>query len=110
VGSNQWRIPVNKRQRVEKPERVSGDQFGINPNIYRYDELEFGKDKLVNGTKVRFKNRRGVFTFRSLYHNAAKDVTWIDCFEDKTGRMRAFYVGELKSVVKPKKSRAKKIV
>ena len=101
---------MTKRQKMERPEHVSGDQFGANPNIYKYDTLEFGKDTLGNGTKVRFKNRRGVFVFRGLYHNSAKDVTWVECLEEKTGRMRAFYVGELKSVVRPKKSRAKKIV
>jgi hypothetical protein len=101
---------VNKKQvrTIEKIE--NGGAYGPSGKLYRYDELAFGKDTVVNGTKIRFKNRRGVFTFRALIHNVDKDVTWIDCFEDKTGRMRAFYVGELKSVVKPKKSRAKKIV
>ena len=101
---------MSKKKVVERPAHVSGDQFGAVPHIYKYDSLEFGKETLVNGTKVRFKNRRGVFKFVSMYHNSEKNVQWVQCFEEKSGRMRAFYVGELKSVVKPKRSRAKKSV
>ena len=101
---------MSKKRVIEKPEHVSGEQFGAIPHIYKFHNLEFGKDNIVAGTKVRFKNRRGVFTFRSMYHNSELDVQWVECFEEKTGRMRAFYVGELKSVVKPKRSRAKKSV
>jgi hypothetical protein len=106
MSSNQ----VTKRQFVARPEPTAGMQAGANPDIYWYPTLDFGKDVIEPGTMVRFKNRRGVYKFRGLYHNKKLDVTWVDCFEEKTGRMRAFYVDELKSVVKPKRSRVKKLV
>jgi len=106
VSSNQ----VTKRQFQDRPAPTAGSSVGANPDIYWYPTLDFGKDVVESGTMIRFKGRRGVYKFRGLYHNKNLDVTWIDCFEEKTGRMRAFYVDELKAVVKPKKSRAKKLV
>ena len=67
---------MSKKRVIEKPEHVSGEQFGAIPHIYKFHNLEFGKDNIVAGTKVRFKNRRGVFTFRSMYHNSELDVQW----------------------------------
>jgi hypothetical protein len=100
---------VTKRTYVSRPEPTAGMQSGTNPNIYWYPTLEFGKDTIESGTIIRFKNRRGTYKFRGLYHNTELDVTWIDCFEQSTSRMRAFYVDELKCVVKPKRSRVKKL-
>jgi hypothetical protein len=101
------KVVVRKRKTADVEVRLP---FNGNENISYFDNLDFEKDNIKIGDKIRFKNRRGLFTFRGLYHNTERDVTWIDCFEDKTGHMRAFYVSELKSVVRPKKSRAKKIV
>lgn len=100
---------LTKRVYRKPAERVAGEQYGTNPNCYWYPTLQFGKDLIENGTTIRFKNRRGVFKFQSMVHNTELDVTWINCFQPSTGHMRAFYVDELKCVVKPKRSRAKKI-
>jgi hypothetical protein len=100
---------VTKRVFKDREPPTAGTSTGPNPDIYWYPTLEFGKDTIEAGTIIRFKNRRGTFKFRGLYHNTALNKTWIDCFEQSTGRMRAFYVDELKCVVKPKRSRVKKI-
>lgn len=72
-------------------------------------ELEFRKDVIKPGDKLKFKNKRGTFQFRFWVHNARLDKTWIDCTDITTGEFRAFWIADLKGVIRPKKSRAKKI-
>ena len=79
-------------------------------NIHVYYELEWGKDVIKPGDVIRIKNTRGTFRFLKWVHNSTKDVTWIDCMDIKDGQFRAFYMETLKGVVRPKKSRRKKIV
>lgn len=78
--------------------------------VHVYYELEFNKDLIKPGTKIKFKNMHGTFTFIKWVHNSKKDVTWIDCYSDKTREERSFYIENLKGIVKPKRSRRKKIV
>ena len=80
------------------------------PHIVGYDSLEFNKDIIKPGDKVRIKGRRGIFTFRGWYHNTQSDSQWLDLVEDNTGHFRSFHVGTLRSVIRPKRSRRKKIV
>jgi hypothetical protein len=87
---------------------VTGEPYPWNDQIHSYFELTFEGDVIKPGDKIRFKNRRGVFSFRGWAHNAQKDVTWINCIDDKSHQFRAFYIDELKCVVRPKRSRAKK--
>jgi hypothetical protein len=101
---------LTKRVYRKQALREAGSQYGTNPNCYWYPTLQFGKEMIENGTMIRFKNRRGVFKFQSMVHNTELDVTWINCFQPSTGHNRAFYLDELKCVVKPKRSRAKKLV
>jgi hypothetical protein len=87
---------------------VATKRFPWSDQIHTYFELEFNGDVIKPGDKIRFKNRRGVFSFRDWCHNAEKDVTWINCVDDKSHQFRAFYMEELKSVIRPKRSRARK--
>jgi hypothetical protein len=82
--------------------------YSMNPNIHVYFELQFLKDVIKPGDKIRFKNVRGEFIFLHMAHNSEKDVTWIDCRSPATGEYRSFYVDRLKGVVRDKKSRRKK--
>lgn len=84
--------------------------FWYNENIHVYYELEFGKDLIKPGDKIKIKNVRGQFLFIKWVHNSQKDVTWIDCRDMKTHEERSFYIENLKGVVRPKKSRRKKVV
>jgi hypothetical protein len=70
-------------------------------------ELQFGKDVIKPGDKIRIKNDRVTYTFRCMAHNISLDTTWIDCI-GPDGDWRSFRVSKLKSLVKPKRSRAKK--
>ena len=83
--------------------------YGTNPNICVYTELEFGRDIIKPGDKIKFKNLRGNFTFHKWVHNSELDVTWIDCMDNKTGEFRSFYIERLKGVVRAKKSIRKKL-
>lgn len=85
------------------------EPYSLNDDIHVQYEVDFQGDTIRPGDMLKFKNTRGTFRFRLLAHNIAHDVTWIDCMDNKTGEFRAFYIDKLKSVVRPKKSRAKKL-
>lgn len=82
--------------------------YSANPHISVQYELNFGKEVVVPGDKLKFKGERQTFTFVRLAHNAKLDVTWIDCLSPQ-GETRSFHVGKLKTVVRPKRSRRKKV-
>lgn len=81
-----------------------------NENIHVFYELEFGKDVIKPGDPIKIKNTRGKFKFLKLVHNSEKDITWIDCMDIKDGQFRSFYIDMLKGVIRPKRSRRKKLV
>lgn len=84
--------------------------YAVNPDISVQYELEFNKDTIKPGDKIKFKNTRGTFIFVRLAHNAKLDSTWIDCVDFNTKETRSFHVAKLKAVIRPKKSRRKKKV
>jgi len=81
-----------------------------NPDIVVYTELEFGKDIIKPGDKIKIKNARGYFIFHKWVHNTHLDVTWIDCMNPNTGEFRSFYMDNLKGVHRAKKSIRKKLI
>ena len=85
------------------------EPYLVNPDIYVLYELNFNKDVIRPGDKIKFKNMRGVFVFTRLAHNKKLDSTWIDCFDLMTKETRSFHVAKLKTVIRPKKSRRKKL-
>jgi len=84
--------------------------FQHNPNITCYYELEFGRDVIKPGDKIRFKNNRGYYVFHKWVHNSELDVTWIDCMDMKSYEFKSFYIEQLKGVHRAKKSIRKKLV
>jgi hypothetical protein len=82
--------------------------YSMNENIHVYYELEYLKDVMKPGDRIKFKNTRGEFLFILMAHNSEKDVTWIDCRNPTTGEYRSFYVEKLSGLVRAKKSRRKK--
>ncbi len=82
--------------------------YSKNENIHVYYELEFLKDVIKPGDKIKFKNIRGHFVFLHMAHNSEKDVTWIDCRNIETGEYRSFYIERLKGLIREKRSRRKK--
>ena len=89
---------------------VSPEPFWYHDHVHVFYELEFGKDVIKPGDKIKIKNTRGVFTFIKWVHNSKKDVTWIDCMDSRTMEERSFYIQNLKGIVRPKRSRRKKLV
>lgn len=79
-------------------------------DISTYTELEFGKDIIKPGDKIKIKNARGYFIFLKWAHNSHLDVTWVDCMNPETGEFRSFYIDSLKGVYRAKKSIRKKLV
>lgn len=73
-----------------------------------YYEFPLGREIVVPGDKIRIKNRRGFYIFRRLAHNVEQNIQWIDCYEAISGKYHAVYPDKVKSVYRPKKSRAKK--
>lgn len=94
---------MNKRN---KP-KVESVPFPNNDSIVIKYEIEHGKDTIVPGDKILFKNTRGRFKFVKLVENHSKNVVWIDCIEEKTHTFRSFYLERLKAKVKPKRPRRK---
>jgi hypothetical protein len=90
-------------------EYVAPPPYAVNPDIYVLYELQFGNDLIKPGTKIKFKNDRTIYLFRLLAHNKKLDQSWIDVMEEGGG-WRSFRVENLKSVVKPKRSRRHKPV
>lgn len=81
-----------------------------NSHLYVYYELEFGKSIIKPGDKLKIKNERGNFIFVKWVHNTKTDTSWIDCLDNnQTKHFRSFRIDRIKSLIKPKKSRAKKI-
>lgn len=83
-----------------------GPYHGNNAIVVMY-ELDFNGDKIVPGDKIKIKGERGTFTFLHIAHNTLLDKQWIDCMDVDAGTFRAFYIDRLKTVIRPKKKRAR---
>lgn len=98
--------------KISNPDSWWQNAYPNNDKIHVQYEVEYtnGKvtDKVKPGDRIRIKNQRGVFIFRCLAHNIEQDFTWIDCFEYKDRRFRAFPIEMFRGPVKAKKSRRKK--
>lgn len=93
---------------MSKSKKNVVEPYWMFDHIHVYYELEFGKDMIKPGDKIKIKNIRGEFMFQKWVHNSKIDKTWIDCMDVKTGEFRSFVIHELRCLVKPKKSRRKK--
>jgi hypothetical protein len=80
-----------------------------NPHIYIVHELQFGKDLMVNGTKFKRKYDRDVYKFLWLAHHSLHDSTWVDAYSVSRGSRHSIRIEDIQRVVKPKRSRAKKV-
>lgn len=105
---------MNKKQtRNTKTKRKTNaprsQEYQLPDHVTKYTELDFDGEVISPGQKVKIKNRRGTFTYRGWAHNSKRDVQWLELIDDKTGQFRQFYVDQLRSVVRPKRSRAKKV-
>ena len=82
-----------------------------NSHLHVFYELEFKKEIIRPGDKIKIKNERGTFIFVKWVHNSNLDVQWVDCLDNNgTKHFRSFRIESIRSIVKPKKSRAKKVV
>lgn len=88
---------------------VPKEDYSINDDIVVYYELDFYGDTIKPKDLIRFKRVRGKYRFRFWAHNIKLDSTWIDCVDVSTGEFKSFRIDKLKGVIRPKKSRRKKI-
>lgn len=82
--------------------------YKIHDHIDVQYELKFNNDIIKPGNPIKVKNQRGVFRFRCLAHNTNLDVTWFDCI-GPNGSWHSFPIDKLKCLIKPKRSRRKKV-
>lgn len=94
----------------KKSKYDAGPPYGHNDRITCYYELDFGKDVIKPGDKIRFKNARGFYVFKKWVHNFELDVQWIDVIDPSTSEYKSFYMERLKGVHRAKKSIRKKLV
>lgn len=71
-------------------------------------ELKFGQDVIAPGNRIKIKNLRGEYLFRCVASPINGDRPWIDCISVDAGSWHSFPLGQLKELVKPKRSRRKK--
>ena len=57
---------------------------------------------------IKIKHERGQFKFQRVVLHKEKNVQWVDCYNQNG--YRAFYIDQLKGLVKVKKKRIKKDV
>jgi|SRR6478735_6211717 len=88
----------------EKADPYSASQS----QIVLYYEMPFKSDIIKPGDKIKIKNVRGQFVFKCLVHNLSLNKQWVDCMTD-TGFCRSFYVDRVSAVVRPKRSRRKRV-
>lgn len=93
---------------MAKMKSVPKPPFWMFDHIHVFYELTFGKDVIRPGDKIKIKSIHGEFKFQKWVQNSKIDVAWIDCMDVKTGEFRSFRIEDLKSLIKPKKSRRKK--
>ena len=93
---------------MPRKKKIEYVPYRNNEDIHVFYEIEYLKDVIKPGDKIKIKNMRGTFTFLHMAHNSKLDTTWIDCRNDSTGEYRSFYVERLKGLVRAKRSRRKK--
>lgn len=81
----------------------------MNDKIVEYYELPFENDLIKPGDKLKIRNVRGTFVFMKMAHNMQLNKQWIDCRNIATGEFKSFYVHDIKKVIRPKRSRVRKI-
>ena len=94
---------MKRSKRVYEP-------YGGNPNIVVKWELPFGKDLIVPGDKIRFKNDRDIYIFQRVCSHLKTENVWIDCLSEKNKSYNSLSIDKLKSVIRPKRSYKKKRV
>lgn len=81
-----------------------------NDNVVVQYELQFGKDLIQPGDRVKIKFDRDVYQFVRLAHHIKHDNTWIDCMSVSRGSWHSFRLERIQRKIKPKRSRVKKVV
>jgi len=81
-----------------------------NDNVVVYYELQFKRDVMVPGTKFKIKYDRDTYQFLRLAHHIKNDTTWVDAMSVSRGSWHSVRVENILKVVKPKRSRVKKVV
>lgn len=92
---------------TKKVTQVSIEPHSFNENIHVDYEMTFRQDVIKPGTSLKFKGTRGTFKFRCLAHNSKTGTSWIDCYDEAAGTLRAFSVDKLQGVVKKRSRRHK---
>lgn len=100
--------PPTKTSKVTVPWWLKQDAYGLNDDICVQYELQFGKDLIKPGDKIKIKNMRSIYRFRCLANNVVLGTEWIDCMDINDGAFYSFRIEKIKGVVKAKRSRAKK--
>lgn len=100
-------MPPATRKAVTNPNWFTG-AYDNNSDIVVQYQLQFKKDLIKPGDKIKFKNLTGVFLFRCLATKVSTQRDWIDCISVVSGSWHSFDVAKLREVVKPKQSRRKK--
>lgn len=81
----------------------------VQEHILHYYEWPFEGDIIKSGDVVRFKNVRGTFKVLKFVHNTESNIQWVDCMRVETGEYVSYYLDKIKYVIRPKKSRRKKV-
>lgn len=100
-------MPPATKKAAANPNWFTG-AYANNDDIVVQYELQFKKDLIRPGDRIKFKNLSAEFLFRCLATKVSAERDWIDCINVTSGSWHSFDVGKLREVVKPKKSRRRK--
>jgi hypothetical protein len=80
-----------------------------NDNVYVAYELAFKNDIIKPGDKFKKKFDRDTYVFLRLAHHIKNDSTWVDALSMSKKSWHSIRVEDIQKVIRPKKSRRKKI-
>lgn len=96
-------------KKEKKPLPLEYVPYQNNPNVIVYYELQVGKDMLVPKAKFKKKYDRDTYQFLWMAHHIENDNTWVDAYSVSRGSRHSIRLEDIQRVVKPKRSRRKKI-
>jgi hypothetical protein len=81
-----------------------------NEHVVVYYELAFKNDTIRPGDKFKRKFDRDTYVFLRLAHHIKNDSTWVDALSEQRKSWHSIRIEDIQKVIRPKKSRRKKIV
>lgn len=81
-------------------------EHGEYEDVVEIYEIFYDGHRIKPGDLIKIRDDYRIFTFSCLQHCISRDVTWINCHDPKTFKIKSFHVSKLDGFVM-KRSRTK---